>query len=312
MKKLIFINFVIVFLLFLISELFFWHMNSNCFNDNLPFFKIKMKDRISCFPPHRFFSFNNEYKKKKPILLLGCSYAYGECIEPEDNFATKLTELSQRWVYNFGVVGQGPIHALMLLNAEKEEHLIEENPEYVIYLYMFHHIIRYYFPPFYDYYRQSNWIPFQKYNFLYRSYTYSHFKNIELEKYYNDDKNYEKRIELFFKIMTDMKKKSDELFPNSKFIFLIYSDVQKDLCLGLWNTVYNDEQEMNKLFEIMNSNQFKDRLKAENIEVVTTEELIGRKMFRPSDRVINDPNHPHPSASAWKEITPQFVKKFNL
>lgn len=298
--------------MFFASEVFFWQKINNRYDIHLPFFKTSLRDYISDYPPGRFVEFNKKYEEKKPILLLGCSYAYGEFIDINDNFASKLTELTNRWVYNFGEAGQGPIHSLVLLNMEKEKPLIKEKPEYVIYLYMFHHINRYYFQQYYHYYRNANWVPFQKTNIFDRFYTYQYFRNIEIDNYFSDDENYEKRLELFFKIVRDMKQKSDNLFPNSRFIILIYSDVNKDLCEGLWGSVNNSEYQMNKLFEIMNSESFRQKLKSEGIEVISTEELIGRKMYKNSDRAVNDPHHPHPSSSAWDEILPQLAKRLNL
>ena len=106
---------------------------------------MSLKDSVSCYPPGRFISYNEKYFQKPPILLLGCSYAYGEFISLEDNLASKLTNLSNRWVYNFGEPGQGPIYSLLSLELEKQKPLITVEPEYVIYLYMFHHPNRWYF-----------------------------------------------------------------------------------------------------------------------------------------------------------------------
>ena len=177
---------------------------------------------------------------------------------------------------------------------------------------MFHHLQRWCYHQYYNYYRKNGLIPFQKYNFLYNSYIYRYFKDLEVDYYFNNDENFEKRLNLFYSLMHKMKLQSDKLFPDSKFIFLIYSDVNKDLCDGIKNSMNNDEKSINKLFEIMNSKEFRTRLEKEGITVVSTEELIGRKMNKPEDRAVNDPNHPHPSEKAWDEILVKLVKKFNL
>ena len=277
-----------------------------------PFLKFAVGDTISDYPPKRFIPYKNEFKNKKPILLLGCSYAYGEFIDIKENFASKLSKYTNRWVYNLGEAGQGPIYSLMCLNKEKTEPLIDKKPEYIVYLYMFHHINRYYFSEYYSYYREKNWIPFQKYNALDEFYTFSYFRNIQLENYFSDDKNFEKRLKLFFNILSEMKKISDELYPNSKFVFLIYSDINFNLCNGLWASVNNEQYQMDKLFEIMNSDAFKQKIASMGITVITTEELIGRKMSKASDRAENDPHYPHPSPTAWDEITPKFIEYLKL
>ena len=312
LKKKILINLLLLMLMFSISEFYFWNKQNENFDVKLPFFKMKLKDSVSCYPAGRFGSFKETYSQKAPILLLGCSYAYGEFISLEDNFASKLTNLSGRWVYNFGEPGQGPIYSLLSLELEKKEPLITVEPEYVIYLYMFHHPNRWYFTQYYDYYRKQNWIPFQKHSVLDNFYTFRYFRNMDIDKYFHEDENLEKRMDLFFKMMNEIKNKSKELYPDSKFVFLIYSDVNKDLCEGLMNSVKKDSQDIEKMFEIMNSKQFKHRLEAMDMQVITTEELINRKMVKQSDRAENDPHYPHPSASAWDEVIPKLIKKLKL
>ncbi len=311
-KKVICVNLILILLLFLLSELYFWKKMDNRYDMNSAFFKIKHSDNVSIYPPGRFHRYEETYNQKKPILLLGCSFAYGEFIAEEDNFSSQLKKISNRWVYNWGEPGQGPIYSLMLLNIEQENKLITEEPEYIIYLYMFHHVVRYYFAQYYNYYREQKWIPNQTYTVFDNFYTYKYFRDIKLEQYFSDDENYEKRLDLFFKIVKMMKKKSEQLFPNSKFVVLIYSDVNKNLCQGLWDSVNNDEKQMKKLFEIMNSAKFREKLSNENIQVITTEELIGRKMNKASDRAENDPHYPHPSAKAWKELVPKLVDYMKL
>ena len=108
-----------------------------------------------------------------------------------------------------------------------------------------------------------------------------------------------------------MKKQCDKLFPGSKFVVLLYSDVNKDLCEELLSP---GEDSINRQFEILYSDDFRKNLEKIGITVISTEELIGRKMDREEDRVPSsiDPNHPHPSASAWDEIVPALVKRLNL
>ena len=86
------------------------------------------------------------------------------------------------------------------------------------------------------------------------------------------------------------------------------------MCEGHIAAAGNNPEYLQKEFDIMYSKNFREDLEKLGILVVTTEELIGHKMNKPEYRIPKniDPNYPHPSSLAWKEITPKLVKKFNL
>ncbi len=314
MKKCLIINFIVIFILFILSETCFFIELYKQGNFNSFFFPYccKAKNLVSAnfgyYPPSIF---ENTVSKKRPILLLGCSYVLGHCINK--NLSYYLYQLTGRTAYNWGEVGQNIICSYFQLEAEEEKSILPQKPEYIIYVYMFDHLAPYRFlnPVYYSTYRKNNYIPFQKYNIFDNLYTVTHFKNVTLGKYLNDDPDYKKRLNLFYNILKDVKLKTDKLFPNSKFIFLIYSDINKDINP---ETVSCNIFPIDIPFNIMNSNEFKSNIEKMGIEVLTTEELIGRKMDRPSDRVDYsiDIDYPHPSEKAWEEIVPALVKRLNL
>lgn len=255
--------------------------------------------------------------KKPSILVLGCSYAFGEKLSEDENFSSQLQNKTHRYVYNYGLSGQGPLTSLILLKNESTKYgkINKKNkPDTVIYIYMFNQIQRAgWNKHMYNFMRKQNYFPTQKYNFLYNLHFVQYIQNIKIDKKFfsNDpDKNYN----MLIKIMKDIKKESDKLFPNSRFIFLIYSDINYDLCSGHMGSTGNNPEFLQKEFDIMYSNKLKQDLEKYGIIVISTEELIGRKMDRKEDRIskLIDPNYPHPSALAWEIIIPPFIKKFNL
>ena len=254
----------------------------------------------------------NDFTKKAPILLLGCSYAFGTYLTSDTNFQGQLRKLTNRWVYNFGIPGHDNATALMLLEEEQKHPILKRKPEYIIYVYVFHHLQRNVEKKYYNFYRKEGFIPSQKYNFLYNFYTYAHFKNRILEDMYWNDLEFKGHQELFIKLLSKTKKITDKLYPQSKFIVLIYSDENYDHPDGTLENMGYSEFKLQKLFDIMESAEFKKKIENLGIEVITTQELIGRKMDKPEDRVPNDANRPHPTAKAWEEITPKFVERLKL
>lgn len=297
---------------FAIENYFYkYFCDSICYK--IPFIQFTIKDVLEFPYPVHYEAYDKSKKYiKPPILLLGCSYTLGELLKPNEYISSRLADMTNRFVYNFGTSGHGIINTLALLKAEKQRHLISEKPSTIIYTYMFNHIERVGYWQFYNFLRQQNYIPFQKYNFLYRSYTYQYYQNVKLDQYYWNDQNYEKKLELFFNVLKDLKNECNILFPNAEFIVLLYSDINNDLCEGLWNSVNNQAERIQKQFDILYSNEFRKRIESLGIKVLSTEELIGRKMYKPEDRIPNDPNHPHPSTKAWDEILPQLIKKLDL
>ncbi len=84
---------------------------------------------------------------KKPIVIFGCSYAYGHGLKREETFPYKLSEITKRPVYSFASCGSNAIRNLIevekfIKNDEQNKKVINE-AEYYIYLYMHDHIDRY-------------------------------------------------------------------------------------------------------------------------------------------------------------------------
>ena len=321
MFKIILVNIISIAVLFTLFELFFFHIQFHNHRPDcyvyLPYFYTN-RDILKEIPegawyPKRFKRPDSHFKhKKKPIMLIGCSYTFGQSLDDDDTFASQLQRLTGRWVYNLGVIGQDIVISDMLLHEEEKVQQIKEKPEYIIYTYMFHQMERIPRKHYYDYYRKNGWIASQKYNPLYNLYTYKYFKNRQFEDELWNDKEHIQHQKIFLKTLEHTKQVTDRMYPNSKFIFLIYSDVNGDIGDGILDSVNGELYRMEQLFKILDSKEFRKKIEKMGIEVVTTEELIGRKMDRFDERVPDDPNRPHPSAKAWGEILPKLAKKYKL
>ncbi|MBR2068710.1 MAG: hypothetical protein IJ877_03000 [Candidatus Gastranaerophilales bacterium] len=316
--KIILCNVIVLIIALVGAEIYFY--NKYCDTPimqekKVPYF-YDTEDFLKTIPwgayyPDRFREYRETNQDKKPILLIGCSYAYGQWLDEKDSLGGLLEKLTKRHVYNLAVIGQDSAVASMLLDVEGKNKRITKTPEYVIYPYMFHNLVRLSNPYYLSYYRKMGFIE-QKDNILYKSYLYSHFKDVNFLKRLYWDIDFVQHQEIYFKILAHIKKTCDKNYPNSKFVVLIYDDINFDLCPNIWHSVGESGSTMNKLFEIMYSQEFKQKMEDLGIEVIHTQDLIGRVMDNPLDRVLQDPNRPHPSASAWAEITPKLVERLKL
>ena len=252
--------------------------------------------------------------KKRPILFFGGSYTYGFHLKDEETFSATVEKLTGRNCYNFGMIGYNISEELLLIDSKKfkDKLLTISKPEYIVYTYMFDHINRNDYWNLFDSFRIRGLIPDQKYNFLYKLWSVQYIQSARLAKKYFSNLDTAGNIDFYFKILAVVKSECDKMFPDSKFVVLIYSDVNKDLSKGLYDKYEAVNNDLDKTFQLLNSSEFRKRFEKMGITVVSTEELLGRKMDRVEDRVANDENRPHPSYSAWQQIAPEFVKTFNL
>ena len=118
--KCVVINLIIMILLFAVIEVLIFGINkcTNKFFEDSKFRYMVFKPFISYENISDFFDTDNfnptngrlpvglEYKST-PIIVFGCSYAYGQGLESEQTFGYKLSNLLKRPVYNRAVYGQG-------------------------------------------------------------------------------------------------------------------------------------------------------------------------------------------------------------
>ena len=88
-------------------------------------------------------------KEKLPIILLGCSFTYGDNLSETETFSHVLSKYSNRNVYNLGLGGRSPRTMLYLMRENfqfTKEKLLNNNLnfEYIIYTYISDHKRRLY------------------------------------------------------------------------------------------------------------------------------------------------------------------------
>ncbi len=240
-----------------------------------------------------------QYKKKKPIVIFGCSYAYGFLLDREQTFSYKLAQLTKRPVYNRAYSAWGSAHMLYQARMRELYRQIPE-PEYVIFLSMHDHFRRLYVMTFmsgdilgenfYLRYKEKNGELIQikntnKFlNMFKRLYTFQklhHFyvNNIILKK---DD--YTNGYDFYFKQLSESKKEMQKHWENTKFVFILYDSLKdEDILL---NKLENDGYIVINLPAVVNKNLY-------------DKEYILEKDYHPNEKV-------------WNLVTPIIAKELKL
>ena len=231
--------------------------------------------------------------KKAPILIYGCSYAYGYKLKENEHIGYFLSDLAKRPVYNYGISAKGVQHALYIMQHAPK---IVPDPEYIIYIFMNDQIRRMYMPcgftnyfNFFEYKNINNnfilkkdkgLLKYLKNTFLYKSIIRETFcKGRYLKE--------EEKFKLFKMYLQEMNKETKNRYPNAKFILIIY-DRQHD-----WHIVLTDKH----IQEIKNM----------GIDVIDLSEYFGDKLLQ-KEYQINDDPHGHPNAKAWQMIAQKLIE----
>ncbi len=289
--KLILINAGILFICFAILEFCLYHN----FHSHHPEFKYTIKrfnyDNILKLYPLRPFE-GLEYNAR-PIIITGCSYAYGQGLEREQTFGYKLSKLTKRPVYNYSLYGKGLQNTLYMLQNDMFDKSIKD-PEYVIYVFMSDQIRRLYTTvclndysgyPVYKVKKDGSVELKSKYYPVYMQfYTYYLLKNIYFM--YFDQDNLKKHSRLinayFLAIHKEIKKK----YPNAKFVILMYNDIGNHFGLRM------------------------KPLKEDGIDIIFTSQLTRINLCGQGFHLAEDDYHP--SEEAWDIVTPALAKRLNL
>lgn len=241
-------------------------------------------------------------KKRKSILLFGCSFAVGVGLEDNKTFEYFLQKNTKRKVYNRALAGYGIQHMLYIvrnnLNILKNKKDFIP-PEYAIYLFIENHIKRLYRPnDYFDLYlmfykwnkNKTDLVEFSEKDILYwHSY---YLRNIYLSNYdkffnytYNGeimltDETADYTTMFFIQAYRELKKH----FPDIKYIILVYDG---ERCMNI----------------------IKDKLEKEGIKIVYLSEL-SKINFKEKKYLQDDMSHPNDKV--WKIITPLFIKKARI
>lgn len=220
-----------------------------------------------------------------PVFLFGCSFAYGAYLDLNDTFGAKIAEATNRPVYNFAAPGRGIQHMLFLLENYNFSNL--KAPEYVVFVYYDDQIRRMNAKWFLATDNNANLVykkmgdklvPYNPFScfFIYRKISAILNSYKSSSPYFKTD--YFNRFVEYISVINHIIKKK---WPNSKFIILKY---QTDARMSFdWSAV----------------------------------EKIGIPVYDVNDYInLSEDKYSlpdkHPSALAWKEITPNFVKNTGM
>lgn len=243
-----------------------------------------------------------KYSDKKSILIFGCSFAYGCGLTSKETISNKLSEYTQRTVYNFAIPAAGIQHMLKLIKTGIC--LTNISPEHIIYIYIPSHINRLradiFLNPLYinginlKYELKDNKLKLVKSplnifskTFIIKSLLYQ--KDLKRNNSSIENKNY--NALLAKAIFNESKKILEEKYPGIKFTILRYE-------------TEGDEAEYLELEEMWND------LEKDGFSVIKSSDLIGRKYkYHSQDTNIDEC---HPSAYAFDVLVPPLAEKLNL
>ena len=245
---------------------------------------------------------NGQNYSGNAVLLLGCSYTFGQYLQPSQTLGHKLSSKLKKTVYNFGIPGLGTCDILRVLHTDKNIKYIKKPVNIVIYTYMYDHYSR--CPQdyaTYEFLRKNDYLD-ETYTFFDKFYLIKNFKRKIFENRFKKHENYYPYLR---KMILSLKNKTSKMFPNSIFILFIYEDYEKNL--NMFHQDMNDDAKT-----IINNQDFWNCFKKEDIYVVRSSDFIGRTMNLPKERVKDDRcMTPHPSEYAWDELVPHLAKYIN-
>lgn len=306
--KILFFNIVIAVLLLFLSD--FLYYKAICYNEMKVCSKIHRNFQS---PPYDSVlkSFDDVYaeirndkfrkpeglnSKAKPIIIFGCSFAYGDGLNNSQTFSHKLFTQTSRPIYNRSFSAWGVQQ--MLYQLKREDFYKEvKKPEYIIFVIMSDHINRVYYHTFRSIDTIENLRYFNENGELKRSqqttnifnsfWMVKHFQKFIIDNFVSNKKNNDEKFDFLKMHLEESKKLSDEHFPGSKFVILKYCNDNSD-----WS---------------LNTDRWKE-LEKEGFIVLDTKTLT-RKDLSLKQYTLPDS---HPNEKAWDVVTPALVKKLNL
>lgn len=239
-----------------------------------------------------------EYKNnnKRPIVLFGCSYTEGFGLEENQTFSYKLSNYTNRTVYNFGQSGTGIQNLYYLLSDENFVNSIPKNTEYIIFI-----LIPDHFPRLYRY---RIWIGTHVHTLRYKikndklvedklhfRLLHSFFTSVVVENFISDRKfqNRKNRDKLFLKLFEESDKIIKKELPKTKFVILCYSNT-------LWDFPIKSELELL-------------RKTIPDVTIIDLNDYFP-ELYNSSEYCISDGFHPN--EKAWDLIVPFVSQKLQL
>ena len=308
------VNISILFILIMAIEGIIWHQenqtlrqlgNIKSTDKNIPFHAGVQKFNLDLDKfPQKYVNYEFGHQPygleytKKPLVLFGCSYAYGYNLKDEETLAYKLSHQAKVPVYNRAFSGWGIQHMLYQVKNDLFYKKVPE-PSYAIYLYIPDHINRLYFYSFGSYdtlterqnlryiEKNRNLIKVNNNNFVINQFkrlylvnkinqflTYKKTSNVKTNK-----KCYDFALKHFVTARDEMKK----YWKNTEYVIIFHTATSRD-------------------------DYLKEQLLNNNFIVIDTNELTNQNML---DNTYMKEDF-HPTEEAWKIIVPQLIKELGI
>lgn len=235
--------------------------------------------------------------KKPPVVIFGCSFAYGLGLEDKQTFSYKLSQYIKAPVYNFAIISGGIQHMLHQVELPGFFDNIKGEPSYVIYVY-FEHMSRLY-EYIWDIDSKSLFLRYEEKdgklvrvkdlpgwinNYYLLKYMYM------LKTKANRTEHYTLKTEKFaLKHFLQAKETMEKHWKNTKYVFLFYRE----------NPAIDDKERI--LMSDLEKNGF---------IVLTTEDLTHENFCLLKYQLSKD--DVHPNEKAWDVLVPPLAKELNL
>lgn len=312
----IFSNIIILCLVILISDFFIYkHYAANFYANHSKVYKINEFGYTRYFPSYiedlegHFNGKDNifsgrlpdgtEYKNKAPLVIFGCSYAFGQHLNYNQTFSYKLAHLLKNLVYNRGIPG-GSFQHMYMQSLSDSFYKTIPNADTVFYIMISDHYRRsmlwhfdildlHIYPHFHKYKNQlimdnphNNFL-----NFFKSIYTVKYFNHIYADKYSKNPKNSDKITDDALLYFIETRKELEKHWKKKiKFIILFYED---------WDVLYKQE--------------LTQKLKANDFIVISTKELTNKDLRSEEYNIIENN---HPKEEAWNLIVPKLIERLEL
>lgn len=292
----ILLQIIVVFLIVILAEYALYLINLKKYPGlEKSFFKPYNSFDKSFYEFHinNFRPVENKNNSKNPILIFGCSYAYGDNLKENQIFSHKLAKYTNSAIYNFGIGGAGVQHMYYMLNniqMKNRYFSVINEPKYVFFLYVPQlHNVRLF---------QHIFIPLEPNEYL--NYDIKSFKRISYPKiFYNSfilksldvyiatkkGNNFKLSEQYLVEYFSKSKKEMEKNWKNTKYYILSYD--------------YNESCKM----------------------IIQVAEKAGWNLIFLDDFVTGDINgieyaiskkDRHPNEHFWNEMVPNLAKRLDL
>ena len=268
----------------------------------LPKYFIKIQPFKNTYEDIKHYGFRpvmNADSKLNPIVIFGCSYAYGYIFENEQTISYIMSKYSKRPIYNRAFNGFGVQHAIYQLKDESFYKSIKK-PRYIFYIFIYDQYKRLYLDCYPDITSNSYYLNYKK------------DKNnnlIENKPFLDIYYNLATIRHIYNKIKCNYVNKIFWIKPNQEifdFLLLHLKNIN-DLIKSDWNDETSKDNEKTKFviitFENTKNEHWKPQAEKMGIDVIDVEEILGETNLTDIKKGYFEPEIcGHPNGKLFKKL----------